>query len=385
MDIGIVTLIDYSNYGNRLQNYAVNFLLESLGVHADTLHLTILDNYDLRGLLGLKRRLYHMLPDCVGDARYRLLKMTAPERLRQKRFRKFTKEHMRIRRLKYVSTLQAAARLEKRYDLFVTGSDQVWNPVFGGDGHFFLTFAPPGKRVALAASVGVDSLPADREEQYRRWMREMRFISVREEAAADLAEGLTGKRPEVWPDPTLLVDCSVWRQLARKPGAELPARYILSFFLGEEPEEILTGYAGELGLPVIRLENKKYPQYYACDPAEFLYMVDRAELVLTDSFHATVFAIKFHVPFFVFRRRQAGMADMFNRIEHLLERFGLTDRYRERGWHSEYSRWQEITEAQYAGIEARIDRERRRVMERLESLLQPDRVAGPGNARDELS
>lgn len=370
MDLGIVTLIDYSNYGNRLQNYAVCSLLGSYGAHVETLHLSILDNCDLRGLSGLKRRLYYMLPDCVGDALYRLFQMTPQERLRQKRFRKFTREHMMVRRLKYKSTRLAAKRLAERFDLFVTGSDQVWNPAFGGEGRFFLTFAPPEKRIAFAASVGVEEIPADREEQYGRWMREMRFISVREEAAADLTERLTGKRPEVWLDPTLLLDGGEWRQLARKPGAELPERYILSFFLGDEPEDVLERYAAALGLPLIRLENKEYPEYYTCDPAEFLYMVEHAELVLTDSFHGTVFCVKFHTPFFVFRRQQAGMGDMFNRIEHLLDFLGLRDRYRERDWREEYGGRQEISGERYAELEARIDGERERVREVCKDFLR---------------
>lgn len=369
MDIGIVTIVDYTNYGNRLQNYAVCTLLEELGGCADNLKPYILDGNNLRSAAGVKRWLYFLLPDFVADLPDRLFRKTALERLREKRFRKFTKSYAEVKKLKFVSTNDALEKLGSRYDLFVTGSDQVWNPRFAGDAHFFLSFAPPEKRIAFSASIGTDVLPEDRKEEYRRLLQDMRFISVREESAADLVGELTGRRPEVWLDPTLLLSREAWKRLVKKPRPALPERYILSFFLGDEPEEMLTGYAGGLGLPVVRMENKAYPQYYTLDPAEFLYLVENAELVLTDSFHATVFSIKFHVPFFVFQRKQKGMEDMFTRIENLLGRFGLEDRRRERVWRDEYGVWQEVTKERYAKIEARINAERERTFEELRTLL----------------
>ncbi len=369
MDIGIVTIVDYTNYGNRLQNYAVCFLLEELGARADNLKFYFLDKDDLRGAVGVKRRLYFLLPDFVADLPDQLFRKKTLERLREKRFQKFTQKYTRVKKLMLVLTNGDLEKLGSRYDLFVTGSDQVWNPRFAGDAHFFLSFAPPEKRIAFSASIGTDVLPEDRKEEYRRLLQNMRFISVREESAADLVGELTGRRPEVWLDPTLLLSREAWQKLAKKPRPALPERYILSFFLGEEPEEMLTGYAVGLGLPVVRMENKAYPQYYTLDPAEFLYLVEHAELVLTDSFHATVFSIKFHVPFFVFQRKQKGMEDMFTRIENLLGRFGLEDRRRERVWRDEYGVWQEVTEERYAGIEARIKAEREMILEELRALL----------------
>lgn len=300
---------------------------------------------------------------------YQFFTTTPLDHLRQRRFKKFTHKYIKIRKRKYMSVKRALKKLGKRYDLFLTGSDQVWNPVFAGDSRFFLAFAPPEKRIAFSASIGVDCLPEDKREKYRRWLQEMRFISVREKSAADLVEQLTGRRPEIWLDPTLLVDCAVWQQLVRRPKIEIPKQYILSFFLGEEPKEMLMGYERELRMPVIRLEDKSYPQYYTIDPAEFLYLIKQAKLVLTDSFHATVFSIKFHVPFFVFQRQQAGGKNMFTRIEYLLERFRLMDRCRERNWNKGYATWQEITEAQYAEIEAQINLETQKIEESLKSIL----------------
>lgn len=368
MKIGIVTIIDYNNYGNRLQNYAIDHLLKEMGVAADTLQITILTTSDVQGFSWLRRMLHYILPNFMWDIKNSLLTMTALERQRQKRFIKFSKKNIKTRRLKFLLGRKPIETLGECYDMFVTGSDQVWNPIFAGESYFFLTFAPPNKRMAFSASIGTDKLPENKED-YSQWFREMRFISVREKSAADLIESLIGVRPEVWLDPTLLIDRIIWQKLMRRPTAEIPERYILSAFLGKEPDEILAGYEREIKLPIIQLNNKVYPQYYIIDPSEFLYLIEHANLVLTDSFHAMIFAINFHVPFFIFQRGNENEENLFTRIECVLERFGLENRYRERNWHKEYSTWEDITEAQFAEIENQISIERQRVEKTIRNIL----------------
>ena len=69
---------------------------------------------------------------------------------------------------------------------------------------------------------------------------------------------------------------------------------------------------------------------YTIGPAEFLYMIQNAVYILTDSFHALAFSIKFNKEFYVFDRKQDGVSNMFSRIETITKRFGMENRIQDR-------------------------------------------------------
>ena len=81
--------------------------------------------------------------------------------------------------------------ISSEYDYFITGSDQVWNPYFNCTEDEFLTFAPKQKRISYAASIGVSEIPDDKKDQFKKWLNGMNYISVREQAGADIVYELT--------------------------------------------------------------------------------------------------------------------------------------------------------------------------------------------------
>lgn len=128
---------------------------------------------------------------------------------------------------------------------FVTGSDQVWNPLFrsarGRIDNRLLTFAPPGKRVCFAPSIGLNDLPQVWQQTFiRDWNRYPR-LSVRETGGADLIRRLTGRDAEVVVDPTLMLDRQQWLSAAKPlPGFSGDNGYLLYFMPGG-PEQELSG------------------------------------------------------------------------------------------------------------------------------------------------
>jgi hypothetical protein len=303
--VGIVSLFGLYNFGNRLQGYAVNSILESLGVRPTT----IVASRKL-GLSVLKSRVLavseRVKPGSVIAARHR-------------RFQQFVSDQ----HVEYILLPSQISRLHRRFDWFVVGSDQVWHPRADlYPGTKLLEFSRPEQRIALAPSFGVTELPAVESEMYRLALGGFEHLSVREQEGADLVEGLTGARPQVLPDPTIGLPREEWERVAHS-GSRPQDRYVLLYFLGgirDQDREAVEAAATRLRARLINLTDQSSP-FWASGPQDFLSLIRGAELVLTDSFHASIFSTVFEVPFYVFHRDER--VSTYSRIATLLRTLGL--------------------------------------------------------------
>lgn len=358
MKVCIVTIIDYRNYGNRLQNIALITILKNLGCEV------------LNGLMVIDRRDAYNWIDMNNHVLIAKVKKIIPwiaykQHLKNQQMRK-EKNYVpvvqnRIKNFKlftdcYTKTFPTIYVKDKKdlcqqingnsIDYFVVGSDQVWNPCYEAKEYEFLTFAPKEKRLSFAASIGVDNIPEKDKWYFKKNLSNMKYISVREERAAEIVKELTGRIADVTLDPTLLLEKADWEHIVMKPELEIEDHYICTYFLGEAPEAV-KAFAKEKGLSIYALNSLDSPELYTLDPAEFLYMIQNASYVLTDSFHAVAFSIKFNKEFYVFDRKQDGVSSMFSRIETITKRFGLENRIQSRDRITEQepiSNWNEIEE-----------------------------------------
>lgn len=332
--IGIVTIDEYTNYGNRLQNYALTKLLEAEGfrvvngIRVNTKHEFIVCS---PGWMKMLVKL--LIPYCLIKREITLytVKHSGLLGLREARFMEFIHQYTTILPPIVAPSHRKAMQILQQYgiDCFVAGSDQIWNPEFAGFPYQFLTFAPRNKRFSFAASIGVEHIPAEKEGKYRQYIQNMKYLSVREQRAVEIVKELTGRDADLTLDPTLLLEPEKWQEAVKKPDIALEPQYICTYFLGETPEAVLR-FAREKGLKVYPLNTKEAPELFTLGPDEFLYMIRNAAYVLTDSFHAVAFSIKFHREFYVFDRKEKGVERMFSRIETITKRFGLENRIQSR-------------------------------------------------------
>ena len=307
MRIAQLTLDGYKNYGQVLQKYALHRFLKSV---ADLVE--VLWHQKGKNFLPHKLELERALEQNAREVAF--------ESVRQNKFKEFMDANIRTR-----FDLPYLEELADEYDFFVVGSDQVWNP----DKYFygrFLEFAPPEKRIAYAASFAVEELPPDVKDYYREKISEMPHVSVREKEGVDLVEKLTGKRPLQVFDPVFLLTADEWRKLAKRPlwlNKKIYERgYLLTYFFSGIPSKQSKELAAKLGLPMINLLDINKFDHYAVGIEEFLYLIDHATLICTQSFHGTAFATIFKRPFIVNRPVSAS----FSRIKTLLELFNLSER-----------------------------------------------------------
>lgn len=329
--VGILTILDHVNYGNRLQNMAMQELMARLGCRAETIRVYSGEK------MAFKSRLRQIGPlRRVNWACRRLLTLDSREeqlsKRRQEAVLNFNRRYIRMSKERILGT-KVPDTLCQRYDWFVVGSDQVWNPHFMGaaaplSSVAYLQFAPADRRLAIAPSFGVAQLPPEAAEPAARFLREFRFLSVREEDGRALIQKLTGLDCPVLPDPTLLVDPALWEHLlaGKKPLASNGC--VLTYFLGRvspKRRAFIQKYATEMGLEVVWMNDMSSPDSYAWGPVEFLNAIKHCSAFFTDSFHGCVFSLLFRRQFFALGRED-DTEDMSGRIATLLNMVGLEDR-----------------------------------------------------------
>ena len=323
MKIGIVTIVDPTpNYGNKLQNYAVEQIFAGMGWQSVTLApcrqnrtIPLAVKYAARWCLGVVG-VHSFSPEI--RALYR----------RMFAFRRFDQTHLHIRE----DLCRGTVRPEQ-YDFFSIGSDQVWNPEQFWDGRedfYLLRFAKPEQKICISPSFGVTQLPENWKEPFRQALACFPRLAVREASGAQIIYDLLGIRPQVLIDPTLMLDAEDWRKISRPPRTGRPEKpYLLTCFLGQECADAVCRaeeLSRALDLECRHMLDDRDPRLSGAGPSEYLDLIEHAQAVITDSFHACVFSIIFRRPFAVTERSVNGQPVMSGRIQTLLDKLQISDR-----------------------------------------------------------
>lgn len=331
MKLGLLTFHDAANYGAVLQAYALQAYLQEAGCECEYL------NYRNER----RRRVYDMGYHIRSNLRKGNLPAVLSYTLgfpfmetRKRRFAEFRKSKLNVSADEY-RTGEDLRRSLDRYDKFVVGSDQVWNPGNNGaDTAFMLDFVPErNRKISYASSFGIASIPPQLRSAYANSLKEIGRLSVRERAGARLVKELTGRDVPLVVDPVFLPGRTHWTALAGE-SQESHAPFLFSYTNKAGQAE---SFFRETGFPLKGLElhklsrqtspgdffNPKVKVSYSMSPVEFLRNVRDAELVLTASFHCLAFSLIFNKPFVCFLKGDAGKDE---RLAGLLKELDLENR-----------------------------------------------------------
>lgn len=326
MTIAIITIAYGENYGNRLQNYAMQELLRGTGFHVVTLRHRAIKNGTLQ--LRLTRSIKNIIKGFFGRPYDRIPKV------RTKRFKTFNRDNIVFSKEKLGNSIEPN-KLNDSYDYFIIGSDQVWNTnhsdISSNISNFLATFASPEKRISYAASFGTSQIADGYDSIFKEELPKFKAISVRENEGVKLVEEC-GATATVVLDPTMMLTAEEWDKLAAKPEFVKDEPFMVTYFLGGRDEK-MNEYisAAAQGRIVIQLdaqftarEKIENLEAFTAPPDEFVWLFAHADCVLTDSFHGSVFSILYHRPFMVFDRLVKGKkSGMESRIDTLLSTFHL--------------------------------------------------------------
>lgn len=370
--VGIITINDYNNYGNRLQNYALQEVVKSFDFEVETIVYKPSRkddyNFSIRIKRLLKLPLHTLFERGLSFTKNKItqIKNRDKNNSRIKTMRQFTIDN--IKETSYVIMIDdVPGDLGERYDYFVVGSDQVWNPIFRKCSSIdFLTFAPKYKRIAYAPSFGISKIPQECTLEYTKWLSDMEHLSVREKAGKEIIKELTGRNAELLLDPTAILSIEKWLSIFKPIKNASDKKYLLTYFLGRIPNNILeqiNNIASKNNLVVINLGKMSGEDVYAADPGEFLNYIYSSEIFLTDSFHGSLFSILFKKPFIVFNRH-GKIPSMNSRIDTLLTKFQLLDRK----WEN-MNGIEDVFSIDYSKIDTILEIERERALNYLKNAL----------------
>lgn len=362
MKVGIVTIPDYTNYGNRLQNYAVNHILQTK-FGCETISLVSYKDKAFENgnyVLWLKNVIARQL--CVFPELVE--KRFGNNMTRWSNFYKWSKRYIPTKNFYGNKCLPES--LNDHYDMFFAGSDQIWNYHFahGKFYNYFLAFADNQKKVAISASFGVDELPEEWKQEYINGLKGFAHISVREDAGKSIVKELIAREVPVLIDPTMMLSKKEWLQVAKKPRVDCSRPYILKYYLGDENEEDkLDAWAGKNGYEIYELMNDKIPELYSAGPGEFISLISNAAMVCSDSFHCIAFSIIFSRPFVVYARQ--GKEDyMTSRLDTLLGKFGFQNRWKHLLSEDEY------LVCDYTSVKVLLEKEQQKFLKYISNALK---------------
>lgn len=307
--VAIATLGGKFNYGNRLQNYALQFFINK--------------NFKDMEVFSIENTPFGNQQKFLVRA-YRNFKSFIKPKQSRSKTRKFNAFNKNINFDKTQYYFENSNLINQKYDYVVVGSDQVWNEEMSNNLiTFLLPYVDKEKRISYAASIAKKELSSFEKGAFKRYLNTFKAISVREGNAAELLQPYTQKQVEVLVDPTLLLTSQEWAEVERKPFCKVPQKYVLACFLSEQNEEAkkLVLKIKELGYEVIDVTNPNN-KYGNIGPAEFLYLERNASLILTDSFHSIVFSIINKVPV-VHIEREGNFSSITARIENLERIFNV--------------------------------------------------------------
>lgn len=231
-------------------------------------------------------------------------------------------------------------KVEEDYLAFITGSDQVWNPNYF-QSMMMLDFVNTTKikKIAYAPSIGVSTLSEKTRKKYRKLLSSYSAIGMREKQAAELISDISPVHVETVLDPTLLLNSQNWDRLADE--AEIDKKwnvskpYILCYFVGHRKDysKYIDLVKKETGMNCIVVPmdvdlSDCGTIATGVGPKEFIWLIKNADIVCTDSFHATVFSIQYQREFYVLKRFDDNSKVSQNgRLYEILDTYNLRDRW----------------------------------------------------------
>lgn len=304
MKVGILTFPNSQSHGATLQMYALYKTVCKIGCDTEVI------NYFNSYMKAEK----HVRRGRNNSVKYKI-KNKFRQILHYKNrlaFRSFEKNNIKAYPEKPIVKKEDLKKLSDRYDAVICGSDQVWNPdITDSDLSYFFDFCgAQTKRISYAPSFGKEELSEKFCESIRCELEKFSEISIREDSGKAIIEKIIGKEADLVADPSFFLNADEWRSIEKKHLAA-EKKYILYYTVSgsEELWQKCLAFSKKNNIKIIviggniikKIRNKNPLIEYAVDvsPEQWLYLVDKASYIFTNSFHGTAFSLNFRKNFFV--------------------------------------------------------------------------------------
>lgn len=288
----LITTHDSNNYGSTLQVFASQKIFERLGYDVEVI------DYIRKAHQGNNEYLIWTKGENAIATAVKRLVLAPTFRRWSKVFRGFMNNNLHMTK-PYYSEDQLEMDPPKG-DVYCTGSDQVWNSTWnnGIEEPYFLKWVPEGKKkISFSSSIGKIKLSAHEKSIVKKLLQEYDAISVREDSAVKVLEDMGITSTHVL-DPTLLLPKEFWLSFSNE--RKIKDKYVLIYQLNRNSEfdKYAVNFAKRKKYKLVRFCTR-YDQIrlpadrhiFIPEVKEFVSLINNAEFILTDSFHATSFSL----------------------------------------------------------------------------------------------
>ena len=312
-NVGILTWHYYPNFGSALQAFALQHTIESLGYKASLVNY---HNPKFGQESKWKNLVKILLGNTIGRYNTRFQYATLC----------FSHKYHKLGRLTTKETL--LPKLTKKLDVIICGSDQIWAPNVYNPIYFASFTYDKTRKVSYAASIGLNDIPADLVPKYKQHLINFYAVGIREQEGKDLLKIKCGIESTVVLDPTLLVDVKTYVKM-QKSIKNIRQPYLFCYFLNKEHQykDSVQKYAKEHNLQIIGISDKVEDSKWMTrldnlGADHFLWLINHAQTIITDSYHGAIFSLLFHKNLWIFQRFE----------ENNLQIIGISDKVEDSKW-----------------------------------------------------
>ena len=343
MNIGILTLYGLDNYGSVLQAYALQMTLEKLEYKSEIIAYSVdqtpsilfgygISSLKMQGFSSTLRSMSGFISKFFSEKLGAILRCDTHCVPNCDLFSDFRLKYLRITHQIYYPKI--LKKTPPEYDAYISGSDNVWKmaDAFGisdGGARFYLDFVPENKkRISYAPSMGDPHIHPRHQKRLTQLLSHIQYLSVRGKTTAAALSELTGRNIVSVCDPTLLLTPDDWNVLITAPS-KVSESYVLVYVIHPEPIDSPAYLFAEAIADRMQFQvkyigyhfEKGKPVYTTVSISEFLESFKYASLIVTNTFHGTMFSIIFRRNFYVFKPKQGP-----TRIVDVLDEVGLSQR-----------------------------------------------------------
>lgn len=320
--IGILTWHYYPNFGSGLQAFALQSIIQSLGYEG------LIINYR-NPIYGksiwwknfVKKIIYYTLAPFNKRIKNKVISETA---VYQKKYLNQTRPFYEPSNL---------CEISKDYNCIVYGSDQIWAPNVYNPIYMGAYVSNHVRKISYAASIGLNDIPDDMVETYKNNLSTFHAVAVREQEGKELLKNRCGIDASVVLDPTLMVGVDVYRKMQRTVDG-IEGKYIFCYFLNKDHRYVdkVIQYAKEYNLQIVGVSDKPDDASWMnrltnVGADQFLWLINHAETIFTDSYHGSIFSLLFHKNLWTFVRFAEDSPICQNsRIRQLQANFNIAHR-----------------------------------------------------------
>lgn len=333
--IAIVTWTKWNNYGTILQSYALYITIQRMGFNVKVLDDKLISSIDCVQKYGVPTK-YQYLKNRIKNFFQKRSSINQIIDKREKKCNDF--KHKVIQYHTKNVDYKHLHLLEKKFDAFICGSDQIWTPndIFF-DPYYFLNFVTSKPKIAYAPSIGTPNYPENKKPLVSKMLKSFSYISTREETGKRILDNLTNKPIQQCLDPTLLLNGKEWIDLLHLSIRKRKQDYALCYFLGESDwyRNKVDKICEEKGLkkvmiPWLKKDINNIPSsdLIIPDPIDFLNLILNASFIFTDSYHGFIFSLQLHKEVFVFARfSDDDKSSQNSRVKDFCTKLNLQQRY----------------------------------------------------------